>query len=214
MLDAMNQDEMERIYREIPVEKIPWNLETPPKVLVELIGSGSVKPCKTIDLGCGAGNYALYLSNLGFDVTGVDISLSAIKIANENAKKKGIQCRFLVADVLGDLNEVNETFNFAIDWEVLHHIFPEKRKKYIENVYKILDPGGKYLSVSFNENDPQFGGCGKFRETKLGTILYFSSESELKDLFFPYFTIIELKTIEISGKTAAHFATYAFMEKR
>jgi 2-polyprenyl-3-methyl-5-hydroxy-6-metoxy-1,4-benzoquinol methylase len=210
----MNKDEMEKIYRNMPVEKIPWNIETPPKVLVELIESGKVKTCKTIDLGCGTGNYALYLSNLGFDVTGVDISLSAVKIAKENAKKKGLQCRFLAADVLGDLNEVKETFDFAYDWEMLHHIFPEKRKKYIENVYRILNPKGMYLSVCFNEKDPQFGGFGKYRETRLGTILYFSSESELKDLFFPYFLIIELKTIEISGKTAPHLATYAFMERR
>ena len=31
-----------------------------------------VPPCKTIDLGCGQGRNALYLSLLGFDVTAVD----------------------------------------------------------------------------------------------------------------------------------------------
>lgn len=205
---------MEEIYRNIPPEKIPWNIETPPSTLVELIKSGKVKPCKTIDLGCGTGNYAHYLASIGFDVTGVDISHSAVKIAKEMAKKKGVKNCFLVADVLGDLSEVNETFDFAYDWEMLHHIFPENRKKYIENVYRIVNPKGKYLSVCFSEKDPQFGGSGKYRETQLGTILYFSSEDELKELFDPYFNLKELKTIEISGKSAHHFATYAFMERR
>ena len=205
---------MDEIYRNVPVAKIPWNIETPPNALVELIESGKVKPCKTIDLGCGTGNYALYLASIGFDVTGIDISLSAVNIAKENAKKKGIKSCFLPADVLGDLNEVKETFDFVYDWEMLHHIFPENRKKYVENVYRILNPKGKYLSVCFSEKDPQFGGSGKYRETQLGTILYFSSEDELKDLFDPYFNIKELKTIEIIGKSALHFATYTFMEKR
>jgi len=210
----MKQVEMDEIYRKLPLEKIPWNIETPPNALIDLVERGKVRPCKTIDLGCGVGNYAIYLSSIGFDVTGIDISSTAIKIAQKNAKKKGVKCNFLVADVLGDLNEVNQTFDFAYDWELLHHIYPEKRKKYIENVCKILNPGGKYLSVCFSDKDPQFGGTGKYRKTPLGTILYFSTEEELSDLFEPYFSIKELKTIEISGKFAPHIANYAFMEKR
>ena len=86
---------------------------------------------------------------------------------------------------------------FPYDWELLHHIFPEKRQKYVENVYKILNPKAKYISVSFSEKDPCFGGQGKYKETPLGTVLYFSSEEELKNLFESYFNIIELKTIDI-----------------
>jgi len=210
----MTQVEMDRIYREMPLEKIPWNIDTPPDALVKVVKNKKVKRCRTIDLGCGAGHYAIYLASIGFDVTGIDISSTAIKIASENAKKKGIKCNFFVADVLGDLEEVKETFNFAYDWELLHHIFPEKREKYVENVHRILDPRGKYLSVCFSEKDPQFGGSGKYRETPLGTILYFSSEDELRDLFKPYFNIRELRTVEIKGKFAPHLANYAFMERK
>lgn len=210
----MNQVEMDRIYREMPLEEIPWNIEAPPGTLVELIKNERVKRCKTIDLGCGAGNYAIYLASVGFDVTGVDIAPTAIEIAKENAKRQGIKCTFVVADVLGDLEEVKETFDFAYDWQLLHHIFPEQRKKYVENVHRILAPRGKYLSVCFSEKDPQFGGSGKYRETPLGTILYFSSEDELRDLFKPYFNIKELGTIEIRGKFAPHPANYAFVERK
>ena len=210
----MKRVEMDKIYRNMHHKEIPWNIEEPPKALVELVESEKVKSCKTIDLGCGAGNYAIYLASIGFDVTGVDISPMAVKIAKENAKKRGVKCDFFVANVLGDLDEVKEIFDFAYDWELLHHIFPEKRKKYIENVYGILNPRGKYLSICFSEKDPQFGGAGKVRETRLGTILYFSSEDELRDLFDPYFNIKGLKTIELMGKSEPHLANYAFMEKK
>jgi SAM-dependent methyltransferase len=208
-------DIIDDIYRKLPPAEIPWNREKPPTALVELIDSGKVRPCKTVDLGCGAGNYAIYLAGRGYDVTGVDISPSAIRIAEENAVKKGVSCRFVVADVLGDLQgALKQTFDFAYDWELLHHIFPEQRKQYIENVHGLLNPKGRYLSLCFSEQDSGFGGSGKFRKTALGTLLYFSSESELKDLFEPRFRIDELRTITIRGKAASHLAVYAFMEKK
>jgi len=209
----MKYIDLDRIYQEVPLNQIPWNIETPPDAIVELVQSGKVLPCKTIDLGCGIGNYAIYLAGQGFDVTGVDISPAAIKIATENAQKRGVKCRFTVADLLGGLHEVKGTFDFGYDWEVLHHIFPEDREKYVKNVYNILKPGALYFSVCFSEKDPLFGGAGKFRKTKLGTTLYFSSESEIRDLFSQYFIIQELKTIEISAKIGSHYAIYALSKR-
>ena len=210
----MKPVDLDEIYRRVPQEEIPWNIEEPPKALVELVETGKVRPCKTLDLGCGTGHYAIYLARQGFDVTGVDICPTAIRIAKENAKKKGAKCRFLVADLLGDLKEVEGTFDFAFDWELLHHMLPEQREKYVWNVHSKLNPKGRYVSLCFSEKDPEFGGSGKYRKTPLGTVLYFSSEEELRDLFEPYFCIDELKTIEISGKHAPHLAIYAFMEKK
>ena len=155
---------MERLYRKTSLNEIPWNIETPPDVLAGLVETRKVKPCKTIDLGCGTGNYSIYLASVGFDVTGIDNSPTAIKIAQENAKKKGIKCNFLVANALGNLDEVKVKFDFAYDWELLQHIFPEQRKIYVENVFELLNPGAKYLSVCFSEKDPGFGGSGKYRK--------------------------------------------------
>ena len=173
-----------------------------------------MQPCKTIDLGCGAGNYAIYLAGLGFDVTGVDISPSAIALAEANARQKGVSCRFLVADILGGLPEVTETFEFAYDWSLLHHVFPLDRKRYAETVHRLLALGGKYLSVCFSEKDAGFGGTGPIRRTPLGTMLYFSSEEELRDLFTPGFDVTTLKTVEIEGKREPHLMNFAFMEKK
>jgi len=214
MRDEIKQVDIDKIYRETPLEKIPWNVETPPEAMVELVRSGSIKPCKTVDLGCGAGNQAVYLAGMGFSVTGVDSSAEAIRLAGENAAKKKVSCRFVVADVLGDLREIPDTFDFAYDWELLHHIYPEQRETYIANVHRLLNQGGKYLSVCFSEHDTQFGSVGKYRETALGTVLYFSSEDELQKLFERHFSILELTTIEISGKFVNHLANYVFMERK
>ena len=77
----MKQIDMDEIYRDMAPEEIPWNIETPPQALIDLVISEKIKPCKTIDLGCGTGHYSIYFASLGFKVTGVDISPTAIKIA-------------------------------------------------------------------------------------------------------------------------------------
>jgi len=204
---------MDGFYRKIPPDRIPWNIESPPEVLVRLVESGAILPCRAIDLGCGAGHYAVYLAGCGFQVTGVDLSPTAIEMARKNAEKKGLDCTFLIADVLGDLEGTGGDFLFAFDWELLHHIFPPDRERYIKNVARLLAPGGRYLSVCFHEDDPQFGGTGKYRKTPIGTTLYFSSLKELKDLFSMCFSIVKLKTISIPGKTGLHVASYALMKK-
>jgi SAM-dependent methyltransferase len=210
-MEAGNIDE---IYRRIPLDKIPWNIETPPDPLVDLVKGGKVNPCRTIDLGCGAGNYAVYLAGLGFDVTGVDVSPTAIQFAREKAERVGVICTFIIADLLGDLHEVLGKFDFGYDYELLHHFMPENRGTYAKNVASLLNPGATYLSVCFSEDDPQFGGSGKIRETPIGTVLYFSSEREIQELFSPYFTIQELRTIEVAGKYGPHRAIYALSFRR
>jgi cyclopropane fatty-acyl-phospholipid synthase-like methyltransferase len=204
----------EDVYRKVSPGEIPWNMEDPPELLVDLVKSGRIKPCRCIDLGCGAGNYSIYLAKNGFDVTGIDISPSAIGIAKENANVKGVQCRFIAADVIFAGEQIKDTFDFAFDWEVLHHVFPQKRNHYVESVFRLLNPGGTYLSVCFSNKDQQFGGKGKYRHTPLGTYLYFSSEHELRRLFQRYFKIAELSAIEIKGIKSSHCAYYALMEKR
>ncbi len=210
----MRTVDIDEIYRRMPLDKIPWNIETPPDALADLVENGRVKPCRTIDLGCGAGNYAIYLAGRGFDVTGVDSSATVIGFAWEKAEKAGASCRFVVADLLGDLHEVQGKFDFGFDYELLHHFMPEDRETYVKNVASLLNPGATYLSVSFSEDDPQFGGTGKIRKTTIGTVLYFSSEKEIRELFSPYFAIQELRTIDVAGKYGPHRAIYALSRRR
>jgi len=76
-----------------------------------------------------------------------------------------------------------------------------------------LRPGAQHLSVCFSEEDPDFGGKGKYRRTPLGTTLYFSSQDEIEALFAPRFRFLELSTKEIAGKHGPHLAVVALLEK-
>jgi SAM-dependent methyltransferase len=211
----MIKDQMEKIYRTLPLDCIPWHREDVPDILASVVESGEiVPPCRVIELGCGAGNYVIYLAAKGFDAVGVDISDYAIDIARRSAAEKGVTCPFFTADVLGDMPEVEGTFGFAYDWQLLHHIFPPDREKYLQNVHRLLEPGGRYLSVCFSEESQQFGGTGKYRRTPLDTVLYFSSEEEILSFLEPLFHVEELKTVDIQGKFAVLRAVYASAKRK
>jgi len=212
MSDKQMYEHFEEIYKGNP-EEIPWNNERPPELLVELVDSGQVKQGRALDLGCGLGNYVTWLAGKDFDVVGVDASHAAIRIAEQNARRKKVKCKFLVGDVTGSWADFGTGFDFVYDWGLLHHIMPEDRNKYVENVYKVLKPWGKYVSLCFNEKDTAFEGTGKYRGTNLGTAVYLSSEKELRELFGRFFRIIDFRVLESAGKMT-HVFNYCFMERK
>ena len=207
------KEQMNQIYSNAPLEKIPWNIQNPPNLLVEAVESGQIPPCRAVDAGCGAGNYAMWLATKGFQVTGIDLSEKAVQIARSLAQQKGVDCEFLVGDLLSPDFDPGLVFEFAYDWEVLHHIFPEERGIYINNISKMLEQDGRYLSVCFSEQDPDFGGQGKYRKTPANTTLYFSSEEEIRNLLAANFDIKELRTVEIAGKYGPHMAVMVLAVK-
>jgi SAM-dependent methyltransferase len=155
-----------------------------------------------------------YQSGLGFDVTRVDSSQTAISIAEKNAREKGGRCRFIVADLHVNRQEVTVTFDFAFDWELLHHILPKDHQTYIRNVLRILNPRCHIPLRLLPRTGPPVWREREIPENMVGTTHYFSSESELQDLVSPYFRIRELKTIEIGGKFGSHVVIYLLAERR
>ena len=77
-------------------------------------------------------------------------------------------------------------------------------------------PGGQavYSRQAVAGQYAGFGGRGKYRKSRLGTDLYFSSQDELRQLFQPHFEITDLRTVEIPGKFEPHIFNYVFMERK
>jgi len=205
---------MDEIYSSSKEHEIPWNRESPPAILTELISSEIVLPCRAIDIGCGTGNYSIYLAEQGFDVTGVDVSQAAIETATAKSQGSPRQITFRVADMLGDIAELG-TFGFINEWMILHHILPQYREKYLENVAALTESGGKYLSVSFSEADSNFGSPphGKLRSSPMGPTIYCADIAELNDYFAPYFTVITSRITEIPGTRNNHTVNCLLLER-
>ena len=197
-----------------------WTQINPPEEIVELLMNKKIKPCKVLDVGCGEGFYSIYLAKKGFEVVGIDISKNAIRYSKENAKKAGVKINFIAIDV-AELKKLNEKFDFVLEWGLLHSMMPEQRKKYVEDVSNLLNSGGKYLSICFNENDTRFEGpkqgeriVPEGSRAIVGSRMYFSSMKELTQLFTPYFKIIESKVLEKVSTKYLDVWNYFFMEKK
>lgn len=98
-----------------------------------------------LDLGCGNGRLYDYLTKKGAKYTGLDLGDNLIKIANE----KHPEGRFTQGDLLETPFKDNE-FDYVYCIATLHHIpSKEKRNAAIQEIYRILKPGGKILITNW-----------------------------------------------------------------
>ncbi len=127
--------------------RAPWDVPAREE-LVSLVESGRIKPCRTIDLGCGTGENAIYLAQKGFDVTGLDYAEAAIEKARGRAKVAGVRANFIVDD-LTHLRHVAAPFDFLLDYGVLDDLRPRQRRLYLDNILPLTHPGSRYLLWGF-----------------------------------------------------------------
>lgn len=97
-----------------------------------------------LDVACGTGNYTVALSNLGLNMTGIDISEEMIS----KARQKSNKVRWNIGDVTV-LPYKNQTFDGAICILAIHH-FSNLITPFSE-VYRVMKQGRFVLFTSSSE---------------------------------------------------------------
>jgi ubiquinone/menaquinone biosynthesis C-methylase UbiE len=103
------------------------------------------------DIGCNMGACTLLLLNFKDKIEsiyGLDMNCEALKIAYDsaNSQNNSTKIYFVYADLLKNPMK-NETFDFLMSFHVLEHIYPEDSVQFVNELYRILKPGG-YLVLS------------------------------------------------------------------
>lgn len=88
---------------------------------------------------------------MGGKLTCADISVSAIKHCKINLANN--EAIFLVTD---KPQEISDTFNGIIVWNVIHHIVIQEQMPLIECIYNKLSNNGVLLISGFSNNDSEF----------------------------------------------------------
>lgn len=97
---------------------------------------------RLIDMGCGEGANAVHFAELGYEVTGVDISPTAIAAASDLASERAVTADFRVENVLELATIPDAAFDVAIDIGCLHMIVRRaERRAYVAAIQRILRPG-------------------------------------------------------------------------
>ena len=172
-------------YKENNVEEMPWYESNLDSDLEYEIKSRSLSRGKFLDLGTGPGTKAMQLSNLGFDVTGSDISENAITKAKTLSKN----VNFVTDDFLNSKLPKNE-FDFILDRGCFHVFDIEQRPNYVTQIKHILEKNGiLFLKCMSIEEKILPGDKGPNRLSK----------SELKQVFSNDFEIDSIKDTVYQG---------------
>ncbi len=131
----------------------PWDSGKPSLELKRILKEHRIEPCRMLELGCGTGTNAVFLARHGFQVTGVDLSLLAVKKAREKARAAGVKARFLEADLLA-LENLGRPFAFVFDRGVYHHLRNVDLKRFLRVLDRVAKPGSFYFTLAGNANDP------------------------------------------------------------
>lgn len=112
--------------------------------LARLEGGQSV-----LDVGCGTGALAIAAKGFvgaGGDVTGMDPSTEMVARAKRKAARAGVEARFDVGTI-ETLPFSGATFDTVLSSLMLHHLSDDGLQKGIEEITRVLKPGGRFLAV-------------------------------------------------------------------
>ena len=142
----------EQLYRD---EFTPWDTGRPESHLMQTVAELPVPPCPALDVGCGTGVNAIWLAEQGFEVVGLDLSETALKLSRERPGAN--KCSFVQMDFLKD--PVFKTdFGFVFDMGCFHTFHDdESRDRFARKVAASLKEKGLWLSICGSCDGPEFG---------------------------------------------------------
>lgn len=133
---------------------IPWEIETVDPNVPKLLNRYNLNSGELLEIGCGKGIDACYLSKKGFQVTAIDISEDAIASAKQNGH--GLDIEFSTQDFFVGIPR--KKFDIVYDRGFLHN-FKDKLPVIFEKVNFILNDQGKYIFITGNPNQPPIESC-------------------------------------------------------
>ena len=108
---------------------------------------------KALVVGCGLGDDARYLNELGFNVTAFDISTAAIDWAKRLQKDTSIQ--FEVMDLFQPFRAWLGGFDFVLEIYTIQPLPMELRERAIDAVASFVAPGGELVAVCRGRDDDE-----------------------------------------------------------
>lgn len=145
--------------------------------------------------GFGYGRNAKLFYDAGFEVTGIEISKTAIERARKVFKSDVIIHHGSVTDMPFDKTRYQSVYCYSL----IHLLNKAERIKLIHDCYSQLKQNGTMVFVALSVNDKRFGLGEELERNTFhsphGLNLYFYDEASIKEEFGPY-NLIEAKEID------------------
>jgi SAM-dependent methyltransferase len=162
-------------------DRPPWEIGHPQPAFLGLARSGAIRG-RVLDVGCGTGEHVLMCAGMGLDATGLDLAATALRTAEDKARRRGAAVRFLHHDARR-LADLGEQFDTVLDCGLFHMLDPADRTAYVAGLDAVLRPGGRYFMLCFSDREPRgHGGGGPYRLTRDDITSTFAATLRLESL--------------------------------
>ena len=177
-----------------------WDLGQVAPPFVKLWEEGKLPVGKVLVPGCGRGHEVLFLVENGFEVTAIDFSKGAVTYLENALKERGLNCRVLHQDFFCLDGFHDGIYDLVLEQTFFCAIAPRQRKNYIENVSRILRPGGILVGLFYNTD-------------KEGGPPYNTTCEDIEISFSKYFKIQQLEKTLLSAEQRKNKEWLGILEK-
>lgn len=194
-----------------------WTMPTSPKQvakLTEKIAKGGL----ILDIGSGRGLLGKHLAQIGFRVIGIDFEGNIVENANKNIKDWGLlgKLKFMKGSAL-DIPFADASFDGACDIGTFENLYKEDWPTYVNEVNRILKPGGFYLNVSLSNKTENFFEFSPANSTnrdfeKYGVHYHFFEGIEMKNIFNGRLEVVSQNVLP--SKTQGVFLLETLFQKK
>jgi len=129
-------------------KKQDWG-KYPPECLIRFIAkyyyNSDRKTIKILEVGSGTGTNIWYMAREGFDVYGVEGSMTAVEKAKRRMEGDALHATIIQGDIL-NLPFQKENFDAVIDGDCLYCNSTEDTNKALSEIKRVLKSGGLFFS--------------------------------------------------------------------
>ena len=111
---------------------------------------------RLLDLGSGPGACTWYMAREGFSVTALDCSATAVERLRLRLAGDGLHAEACVGDVV-QLPFPDGVFDGVVDNFCLYSVPLTASQRAVDEVWRVLRPGGRFFSASFTDRTHGYG---------------------------------------------------------
>ncbi len=129
---------------------------------------------KVVDMNCGAGRHTALMAELGYDVTGFDLSQNALDLARKLLDTRGVSAQLRQGSSLA-MPFTDASFDALVAWRSLHVFSREDIPRVIAEMRRVVRPGGKILFSTRSDRNI-------YDEERVGIIVPRPTDLTLEDI--------------------------------